>query len=237
MVLASCFCGKQAPCSRRCNAKEWSCEEVCNKKYKTCEHNCKEKCHLNDCSPCTEKVLTFCNCKNKSELRNCNESSWRCDKVCGRKFTCNIHLCEQVCHKVGDCSKCPLEQNRTCPCKKKKYALSCKEQQVPTCGDTCGKLLDCGAHYCNMRCHTEQCGQCLEVVTKTCRCGSFSKELPCVKEFHCNKKCPQMRLCGRHLCNKKCCNCLITNNYNQCEKVCDNTLNCRKHKCPAPCHR
>lgn len=236
MVSVTCFCGKQAPSSQRCISKEWSCGEVCNKKYATCEHRCKEKCHSNECPPCKTKILSFCNCKNKSEIRNCNESLWSCEKVCGRKFTCNIHFCEQVCHKVGDCSKCPLEQNRTCPCGKKKYAVSCKQQQVPTCGDTCGKFLNCGAHYCNMRCHTEKCGQCLEVVTKTCRCGSFNKELPCVKEFHCNKKCPQMRLCGRHLCNKKCCNCLIINNYNQCEKVCDNTLNCRKHKCSAPCH-
>jgi NF-X1-type zinc finger protein NFXL1 len=237
MVSVTCYCGKQAPCPRRCNAKEWSCGKPCNKKYLICEHKCTEKCHSGMCPPCSEKKLSACNCKNKSELRKCNDSFWFCDKICGRQYSCNVHICESFCHKPGDCNKCPLESNRTCPCGKMKYAISCKQQQVPTCGDTCGKLLDCGAHYCNMRCHTERCGQCLEVVTKTCRCGSFSKEIPCIKEFHCNKKCPQMRLCGIHLCNKKCCDCLLQNNFNVCEKVCDNTLNCRKHKCSAPCHR
>lgn len=74
------------------------------------------------------------------------------------------------------------------------------------------------------------------MVKKVCRCESFSKEIACGKEFHCNRKCTQMRLCGRHPCNKKCCDCLIKNNFNICEKTCDTMLNCRKHKCSAPCH-
>lgn len=37
------------------------------------------------------------------------------------------------------------------------YNLPCTED-VPTCGDTCGKLLDCGIHTCSQRCHTGNCG-------------------------------------------------------------------------------
>ncbi|KAJ8683711.1 hypothetical protein QAD02_019503 [Eretmocerus hayati] len=236
MVSVTCYCGKEQPCPRRCNAKEWSCRNPCNKKYKTCEHFCSEPCHPGNCPPCSKEVVVPCNCKSESKLRKCNEAVWKCNKICGRAFSCKVHVCEDNCHKPGDCNICPLEKNRTCPCGKKKYAISCRELQAPTCGDTCGKLLDCKAHYCSMRCHTEGCGQCLEVVTKSCRCGSYSKEIACVKEFHCTKKCTQMRLCGRHQCNKKCCDCTLRNNFYVCEKVCDNMLNCRKHKCSAPCH-
>lgn len=37
------------------------------------------------------------------------------------------------------------------------YNLPCTED-IPTCGDTCGKLLDCEIHACSQRCHTGNCG-------------------------------------------------------------------------------
>lgn len=236
MVTANCYCEKAPAQTRRCNAKEWSCGNICNKIYSNCPHKCQSECHSGTCPPCSATVEALCHCKNEFSLKQCNESIWECKKKCGKLFSCKIHECEAFCHRPGDCGDCPLAKNRTCPCGKKKYNVSCKQETVPTCGDTCGKILDCQSHYCNMRCHTERCGQCLEVVTKTCRCGSYTKEIACAKEFHCNKKCTQMRLCNRHPCNKKCCDCLLTNNFNVCEKICDTTLNCRKHKCPAPCH-
>ena len=30
--------------------------------------------------------------------------------------------------------------------------------EVATCGDTCGKLLECGIHECVERCHKSSCG-------------------------------------------------------------------------------
>lgn len=235
-VSVKCFCGKQAPQLRRCNAKNWSCGTVCNKKYKSCSHNCKQVCHAKECPPCPERLLLECHCRSNAEIKQCSESTWVCDKPCRRPLSCNVHVCQRTCHLPGDCETCPLEKNKTCPCGKKRYAVSCKQEKLPTCGDTCGKLLDCGSHFCNMRCHTDRCGQCLEVITKSCRCGSYQKEVACGKEFHCNKKCTQVRLCGRHLCNRKCCDCLTKSMSNVCEKICENTLNCRKHKCCAPCH-
>ncbi|KAG5306175.1 NFXL1 protein, partial [Acromyrmex insinuator] len=236
MISVKCYCGKLPAQPRRCNAKNWSCGTVCNKKYEFCSHTCNNVCHTGECSPCVETVVLKCRCKSTEKVGKCYEGIWICEKPCNRKFSCNVHSCESTCHLPGDCGNCPLEKNRYCPCGKKRYEISCRRQQVPTCGDTCGKLLDCGSHFCNMRCHTDRCGQCLEVVTKACRCGSYTKEIACAKEFHCNKKCMQMRLCGRHLCNKKCCDCISKNTSNHCEKTCENTLNCRKHKCAAPCH-
>lgn len=37
-------------------------------------------------------------------------------------------------------------------------SLPCTED-IPTCGDTCGKMLDCGIHTCPERCHTGSCGK------------------------------------------------------------------------------
>ena len=34
--------------------------------------------------------------------------------------------------------------------------LPCTED-IPNCGDTCGKDLACGVHQCQQRCHTGQC--------------------------------------------------------------------------------
>ncbi|GAB1864395.1 NF-X1-type zinc finger protein NFXL1 [Camponotus japonicus] len=236
MVSVKCYCGKLLPQPRRCNAKNWSCGTICDKKYKFCSHTCNNLCHDGECPPCMETVSLKCHCKNNQKEGKCYEGTWSCERPCNRKFSCNVHICESTCHLPDDCGNCPLEKNRCCPCGKKRYEVLCRQQQVPTCGDTCGKLLDCGSHFCNMRCHIDRCGQCLEVVTKACRCGSYIKEIACGKEFHCNKKCTQMRLCGRHLCNKKCCDCISKNTSNPCEKTCENMLNCRKHKCAAPCH-
>ncbi|XP_032670664.1 NF-X1-type zinc finger protein NFXL1 [Odontomachus brunneus] len=236
MVMVKCYCGKLPAQPRRCNAKNWSCGNVCNTKYESCMHSCGNLCHTGECLPCMETVSLKCRCKSSQKEEKCHKGIWICEKPCNRKFSCNVHVCESTCHLPGDCGDCPMEKNRFCPCGKKRYEVSCRQQQVPACGDTCGKLLNCGSHYCNMRCHTDRCGQCLEVVTKTCRCGSYTKEIACVKEFHCNKKCTQTRLCGRHLCNKKCCDCVLKNASNLCEKICGETLNCRKHKCAAPCH-
>ncbi|XP_011876774.1 PREDICTED: NF-X1-type zinc finger protein NFXL1 [Vollenhovia emeryi] len=236
MVSVKCYCGKLPAQPRRCNAKDWSCGTVCNKRYDSCAHSCSSLCHTDECPPCVEVTPLKCRCKSNEKVGECHEGTWVCEKPCNRRFSCNVHSCESTCHLPGDCGNCPLEKNRSCPCGKKRYEVSCRRQQVPTCGDTCGKLLDCGSHLCNMRCHADRCGQCLEVVTKACRCGSYTKEIACAKEFHCNKKCIQMRLCGRHLCNRKCCDCISKSTSNACEKTCENTLNCRKHKCAAPCH-
>jgi hypothetical protein len=31
-------------------------------------------------------------------------------------------------------------------------------QETPTCGDTCGRTLECGAHVCSRSCHRDKCG-------------------------------------------------------------------------------
>ena len=80
--------------------------------------------------------------------------------------------------------------------------LPCTED-IPLCEDTCGKLLECGGHYCHRQCHNGPCETCRQIVTKTCRCGKCSKELPCCQIFTCDFKCTKIRNCNRHPCKRK----------------------------------
>jgi hypothetical protein len=79
----------------------------------------------------------------------------------------------QVCH-VGKCGVCPFSGIRSCPCGKQTYdGMSCADK-VPTCGETCGKLLPCGVHRCQDRCHQGECtAQCRGPALKSCRCGAL----------------------------------------------------------------
>lgn len=78
-------------------------------------------------------------------------------QVCDKPLSCGNHTCSEICHP-DKCRPCILSQPRNCPCGKTKYELPCTEE-TPTCGDTCGKVLECGLHTCNQRCHKEKCGQ------------------------------------------------------------------------------
>lgn len=142
-----------------------------------------------------------------------------------------MHKCQIRCHNVGECGDCPLGLPRECPCGKEKSQAPCSEEIGP-CGDTCQKILSCGMHICVERCHKGNCGSCLEITRKECRCGLHSKELPCTKLYLCDTKCKQMRDCNKHACNRKCCD----NQCPPCDKICGKTLSCGKHKCTSLCH-
>lgn len=48
----------------------------------------------------------------------CSERPLRCGRVCGQLLPCGRHRCTQTCHQPGECSACPNEGPRTCPCGK-----------------------------------------------------------------------------------------------------------------------
>lgn len=56
--------------------------------------------------------------------------------------------------------------------------------------------------------------QCLQLVTKTCRCGQKQKEVLCSKQYLCETKCSAMRDCNKHQCKRKVCVHLIIVLYN-----------------------
>lgn len=155
-VSVTCYCGSEKPRLQRCSKKDWSCGKTCKKQLFCGKHVCNNPCHAGDCKPCPKKSIQRCRCGAQQKLRDCSTPIWQCDKVCGKKLDCGNHKCEEICHS-GPCSPCPLTKQRTCPCGKTKYQLPCTED-TPTCGDTCGKTLECGLHICHQRCHRDNCG-------------------------------------------------------------------------------
>ncbi|CAF0811312.1 unnamed protein product, partial [Didymodactylos carnosus] len=201
-VNVRCYCSQSGPTARRCGYKGWSCSLKCSKLLSCQHHKCEQICHPGSCSPCNKTSLKTCLCGRTKDVRNCNEAVFQCDKPCNRPLSCSIHKCEKICH-TGACGKCPREGLRTCPCGKTKYEnLPCSEDIMP-CGDTCGKRLDCGKHFCMRRCHLGDCETCRQMTTKKCRCGLKEKSVPCCQEYLCETKCTKMRICGKHQCKKK----------------------------------
>ncbi|MBN3315137.1 NFXL1 protein, partial [Atractosteus spatula] len=231
MVTVTCFCKKARPVPRRCSAKAWSCKQTCGRRLPCGQHPCQSLCHEGDCQPCPRVSTQRCLCGRSVAERLCASPVWQCEQVCGRTLSCGNHTCERVCHQ-GPCGECPRSGNRACPCGKSKCSLPCTED-VPTCGDTCDKVLECGLHTCSMRCHRGPCETCRQEVEKQCRCGKHTKRMPCHKEYLCESKCTKTRDCLRHLCKRKCC----PGNCPPCDQSCGRALGCRNHKCPSVCHR
>ncbi|XP_023697570.2 NF-X1-type zinc finger protein NFXL1 isoform X1 [Paramormyrops kingsleyae] len=231
MVQVTCFCKKAKPVARRCSSKAWSCLQPCGRLLRCGQHPCESLCHAGDCEPCPRVSQQACVCGRELSQRLCASPLWHCQQVCGRPLPCGNHTCERVCHS-GSCGQCPRSGNRLCPCGKSKFSLPCTKD-VPTCGDTCGKPLDCGLHCCSMRCHRGHCETCRQEVEKQCRCGKYSRSMPCHKVFLCESKCPRTRSCQRHQCRRKCC----PGNCPPCDQHCNRTLGCRNHKCASVCHQ
>lgn len=48
----------------------------------------------------------------------------------------------------------------------------------------------------------------------------------CHETFRCERRCTEMRACGRHQCRRRCCN----GQHPPCEEVCNKWLKCRNHR-------
>ncbi|CAG2239166.1 NFXL1 [Mytilus edulis] len=156
-VRVTCYCQKQSPQIKRCSARTWSCGQPCGHQLTCGQHRCQDPCHSGDCQPCTKTSKQKCMCSKSVAVRECATPQWQCDEPCGKRLACGNHVCEKVCHG-GNCGPCPRSGLRKCPCGKTEDSLPCTED-IPTCGDTCGKMLDCGIHTCPERCHTGSCGK------------------------------------------------------------------------------
>ncbi|XP_051138149.1 NF-X1-type zinc finger protein NFXL2 [Andrographis paniculata] len=232
LVRTRCFCGKLEDV-RRCGFKDFSCNEVCKKPLECGTHRCSDICHDGLCPPCRKKGVYRCQCRKVEIERECCDRVFRCENACNKMLDCGRHTCARGCHE-GECGSCPLQGKRACPCGKKLYDGVACDVSVPLCGATCDKLLSCGYHRCPERCHRGPCIEtCRTVVTKSCRCGSLKKQVPCYQELACDRKCQKVRDCGRHACKRRCCD----GDCPPCSEICDRRLPCRNHKCPAPCHR
>ncbi|KAK9820436.1 hypothetical protein WJX72_010343 [[Myrmecia] bisecta] len=218
LVTSSCFCGKESA-RRRCGQHTFSCKKLCGRRL-ACGHRCPLRCHPGDCPDCSLTGTYSCACGAETRKLPCSLRMFHCTRVCGRPLACGRHTCQQVCH-TGNCGGCPREGPRSCPCGKVAYTNLRCDEEAPTCGSTCDQLLPCGEHRCAERCHTGPCSAtCRAITIKSCACGRTQKQAPCFENFRCERRCTNMKPCGRHQCKRRCCD----GNCQPCEEVCGRRL-------------
>lgn len=72
-----------------------------------------------------------------------------CGNLCGKKLSCENHLCQKPCH-IGQCDPCIAVSVNRCPCGKRQLTeeelnnRTLCTQPIPTCDQPCGKPLQCG---------------------------------------------------------------------------------------------
>ena len=248
IVDAICFCGKEKK-ARRCGKQAFSCGKICGQRLQgRCDHLCAALCHEGEHPACIRLISTTCRCGGTSTAENirCStKDSFLCSTICGTLLSCGVHTCDTVCCDKS-CKERPCPQAaivKKCPCGKAvldgttEKGTMCGDGTLPPCGQTCDKLLTCGAHRCTERCHLGPCPHtCRASVERPCFCGRVTKTTLCGEpQFRCERRCLQMRSCGRHQCKRKCCS--GGNMCAPCEEPCNKWLRCGNHRCTGTCHR
>lgn len=143
-----------------------------------------------------------------------------CGQPCERRQAdpCCPHRCTLLCHP-GPCPPCTRAREQACWCGKHTKTVGCSSGvHGYECGETCGKLLDCGQHRCTAPCHEGPCPVCTVMVTETCYCGATQRTRRCgavlpgdspagpaaASGFRCTHRCEKLRDCGKHVCGLMC---------------------------------
>ncbi|KAH9598771.1 zinc finger protein [Trypanosoma melophagium] len=131
-----------------------------------------------------------------------------CGQMCEkRRKDCKCtHSCILMCHP-GPCPPCVLTRKQVCFCGKTEKTVGCSSGiHGFECNEICGKLLDCGNHYCTAACHEGPCPICSVLVKETCFCGSTERKRRCGNDesFSCSKPCSKLLDCGNHHCLFNC---------------------------------
>ena len=172
IISRICPCGKTSQ-SGRCGSKP-ICQNICDKLLNCQLHQCQDKCHEGDCEPCSLKITQICDCSQPSQnVVDCNlgvPEKFSCQNICGKNLQCGNHTCTRICHSSEEkCEICPKspEVVKSCHCGKvpleEKSRKSCLDE-IPSCGNVCGKKLLCGPvgknHTCEEICHEGDCPKC-----------------------------------------------------------------------------
>ncbi|CAH1758573.1 11714_t:CDS:2 [Entrophospora sp. SA101] len=174
-----------------------------------------------------DKYLCFCGKMENPPNKRCF-TPHSCGQKCGRKrekVECP-HTCTSLCHP-GPCPVCPaMGPVQYCYCGREKYQFRCSDpnySSVKSCGKTCGRLLECGKHYCERPCHEGDC-RCEIIEKQKCYCGQSVREAKCEEG-------------NATTCYEK------TNSkddswigYFSCEKICNKLYDCEFHSCTKKCH-
>ncbi|GJY11920.1 NF-X1-type zinc finger protein NFXL1 [Tanacetum coccineum] len=175
------------------------------------------------------------------------DTSFKCDKPCGRKKNCGRHRCSDKC--------CPLSNS--------KNSAATQGWDPHLCSKPCEKKLRCGQHDCETLCHSGHCPPCQETIFTdlTCACGRslIPPPLTCgTPPPSCQYPCSVPQPCGHpssHSCHfgdcppcsvpipKECIgghvvlrNIPCGSKDIRCNKLCGKTRQCGMHTCLRTCH-
>jgi transcriptional repressor NF-X1 len=211
----TCFCGKVDDPLPHPMQPPHSCGDVCGRsRGLDCPHLCPQQCHPGACPPCTSMApLQKCFCQKTTFQPLCKDRNIgkSCENVCEKKLDCNNHICLEKCHD-HQCSPCSVYNTLDCYCGKETLKIKCGEIQV--CENPCNKILSCGKHFCDRKCHPGDCGECKlspKLITR-CPCGKNSLDMILLN--------PRVSCCEP---------------VPSCYGVCAKPLRCG-HKCALVCH-
>ncbi|KAI9247058.1 hypothetical protein BY458DRAFT_68498 [Sporodiniella umbellata] len=247
-LITTCPCGSQTVLDLTQNRNRTSCTDPiptcsskCNKKL-PCGHLCQDVCHTGECSPCTMTVQVSCRCQMNQFEKTCSEVCEAaggepplCTRVCKAGRNCGRHQCGAVC----------------CPAVKVNGKSRKGTEFLHDCSNTCNKLLSCGIHDCQERCHKGKCPPCLEAVFEdvTCHCNRTRLEPPVrcgTKLPDCQYSCIRPNPCGHvrflnHNCHpdeEPCPPCpVLVSRHCQCGKTELKNVPCYREspRCGRPC--
>jgi hypothetical protein len=108
-----------------------------------------------------------------------------CGEICGklRLGTNCPHPCNLLCHP-GPCPPCSaMSPIKRCFCGRTEYRTRCSDiDQGRSCGEVCGRMLNCGRHFCRERCHAGNCNRCDQKMEQKCYCGKTIEIRTCGSE-------------------------------------------------------
>jgi len=226
--------------NREYQKNTWSCP-VCRKKY--------------DKFP--TEYYCFCG-KTHNPAFNEYIIPHSCGNSCGHKRKDCGHYCKDRCHP-GPCAPCrEVIGYRKCNCGRHSYICCCFEtkSEPRSCGEPCGRLLNCGIHYCKNPCHPGPCENCAELITESCMCGqelrfqicgqkqtyvdskgrmfTFKNFVPSLSlpYVSCGRPCKRIRNDCGHVCGRTCHADRCTDQ--PCTAKCGKIKSCG-HPCDRPC--
>ncbi|KAJ3752506.1 hypothetical protein EV360DRAFT_55073 [Lentinula raphanica] len=172
------------------------CDRACGKMLSCGNHRCEERDHRGPCHPCLrssfEELICFCGRTVQEPPIPCG-TKIHCSYPCSLPPPpCGHPPTPHTCHFPDtSCPPCVHLTEKLCACGKKILPnIRCSlDSEKVSCGLVCGKLLSCGGHKCDRKCHAGECGAC------TSMCGKARKL--CLPDVHpCTNLCHAPTSCN-----------------------------------------
>jgi transcriptional repressor NF-X1 len=199
-ICGKCFkpCNKVKNCGRhwcykhKCQGSESShlCDKVCNRRFGCGNHDCDQPCHSGECKTCPHTSIQKLECGcGEDVLVPCGATLPTCKKPCARMHACD-HEATHMCHNKDACPPCTTLTEKMCAGGHKTITMPCYTKAT-TCDSMCGKILPCGQHQCQRKCHDGYCTKNSEKCKQLCQTLRNNCWHMCRLVCHASKDCPK----------------------------------------------